>query len=63
MSESVIEIKANALAKAEQMLEAAKAVNDPDLFDKAAQYFYTAGKNKEANECWDAADALRKGTG
>jgi hypothetical protein len=57
----VDEIKKNALKRAEFLREQAEAQGSASLYDQAAQYYYTAGKNYEANKCWDAADVLRKG--
>ena len=59
MNNKADEIKKQALKQAEYLHKQAQEKGDANLFDKAAEYYYTAGKTALANECWDAADRLR----
>ena len=55
------EIKKQSLKNAESLRKEAREKGSADLYDTAGKYFYIAGKNKDANECWDAAERLRRG--
>lgn len=55
------EIKKQALKNAESLRKQARDQGSANLFDKAAEYYFNAGRNKDANDCWDAAERLRRG--
>ncbi len=55
------EIKAKAKIKAEFLEKAAREENDANLYDAAAKYYAEAGNRKKANECYEAAEAIRHG--
>jgi hypothetical protein len=57
----VEQIKAQALIEAKRLHKEAQEQADPELYKKAAEYYYTAGKNTEWNHCLDVAERLQNG--
>lgn len=55
------EIKKQSLKQAEELHKQAQEKGNPNLYDKAAEYYYNAGHMKSANDCWDIAERLRNG--
>ena len=53
-------VKKQALKDAEYWIALAQEQNDWRYYERAGQYYYTAGMNGQANHCWGKADELRK---